>query len=42
MHELRPGEVLVTEVTDRDWEPVMKIASVIVSDRGSRTCHAAT
>jgi len=37
----RPGEVLVTEMTDPDWEPVMKIAAAIVTNRGGRTCHAA-
>ncbi len=35
------GEVLVTEMTDPDWEPIMKIASAIVTNRGGRTCHAA-
>lgn len=35
------GEVLVTEMTDPDWEPVMKRAAAIVTDRGGRTCHAA-
>ncbi|MCK4386963.1 MAG: phosphoenolpyruvate synthase [Candidatus Pacebacteria bacterium] len=37
----RPGEVLVTTMTDPDWEPIMKIASAIVTDKGGRTCHAA-
>jgi len=41
MHDLRPGEVLVTDITDPDWEPVMKIASAIVTNRGGRVCHAA-
>ncbi|MGB5178558.1 MAG: phosphoenolpyruvate synthase [Gammaproteobacteria bacterium] len=41
MHELLPGEVLVTDITDPDWEPVMKIASAIVTNRGGRVCHAA-
>jgi len=41
MHELRAGEILVTDITDPDWEPVMKIASAIVTNRGGRTCHAA-
>ncbi|HTN19144.1 MAG TPA: phosphoenolpyruvate synthase [Pelobium sp.] len=36
-----PGSVLVTEMTDPDWEPIMKIASAIVTERGGRTCHAA-
>jgi len=35
------GQVLVTEMTDPDWEPIMKIASAIVADKGGRTCHAA-
>jgi pyruvate,water dikinase len=37
----KPGEVLVTDMTDPDWEPIMKIASAIVTDKGGRTCHAA-
>jgi pyruvate,water dikinase len=37
----RAGEVLVTEMTDPDWEPIMKIASAIVTERGGRTCHTA-
>jgi pyruvate,water dikinase len=41
MRELKAGEVLVTDITDPDWEPVMKIASAIVTNRGGRTCHAA-
>ena len=41
MHELLPGEILVTDITDPDWEPVMKIASAIITNRGGRTCHAA-
>lgn len=41
MNELKPGEILVTDITDPDWEPVMKIASAIVTNRGGRTCHAA-
>ncbi len=41
MTELQPGEVLVTDITDPDWEPVMKIAGGIVTNRGGRTCHAA-
>ncbi|MGD0674558.1 MAG: phosphoenolpyruvate synthase [Polyangiaceae bacterium] len=39
--EVQKGDVLVTEVTDPDWEPIMKIASAIVTDRGGRTSHAA-
>jgi pyruvate,water dikinase len=41
LDELRPGEVLVTEMTDPDWEPVMKRAAAVVTDHGGRTCHAA-
>jgi len=41
MHRLKPGEVLVTDMTDPDWEPVMKRAAAIVTNRGGRTCHAA-
>jgi len=37
----KKGEVLVTDMTDPDWEPVMKIAAAIVTNRGGRTCHAA-
>jgi pyruvate,water dikinase len=37
----RPGEVLVTDKTDPDWEPIMKRAAAIVTNRGGRTCHAA-
>lgn len=37
----KKGEVLVTKMTDPDWEPIMKMASAIVTDEGSRTCHAA-
>jgi len=39
--KFKPGQVLVTEMTDPDWEPIMKIASAIVTDKGGRTCHAA-
>ena len=39
--KIREGDVLVTDMTDPDWEPVMKIASAIVTNRGGRTCHAA-
>jgi pyruvate, water dikinase len=39
--DFRGGEVLVTDMTDPDWEPIMKIASAIVTNRGGRTCHAA-
>lgn len=41
MDDLQDGDVLVTQMTDPDWEPVMKRASAIVTDRGGRTCHAA-
>lgn len=41
MHNFRPGEVLVTDITDPDWEPIMKIAAAIVTNRGGRTSHAA-
>jgi len=41
IHEFQKGEVLVTEITDPDWEPIMKIASAIVTDKGGRTSHAA-
>lgn len=42
MNEVQAGDVLVTDMTDPDWEPVMKRASAIVTNRGGRTCHAAT
>lgn len=41
MHSVQTGDVLVTDMTDPDWEPVMKRASAIVTNRGGRTCHAA-
>jgi pyruvate,water dikinase len=41
MERVRPGEVLVADMTDPDWEPVMKRAAAIVTNRGGRTCHAA-
>ena len=41
MDRLQPGDVLVTDMTDPNWEPVMKRASAIVTNRGGRTCHAA-
>ncbi|MFO1257491.1 MAG: phosphoenolpyruvate synthase [Gammaproteobacteria bacterium] len=41
MDRLKQGEVLVTDMTDPDWEPVMKRAAAIVTNRGGRTCHAA-
>ncbi|HYD03292.1 MAG TPA: phosphoenolpyruvate synthase [Alphaproteobacteria bacterium] len=39
--QFKKGQVLVTDMTDPDWEPIMKIASAIVTNRGGRTCHAA-
>jgi pyruvate,water dikinase len=41
MNHVQPGDVLVADMTDPDWEPVMKRASAIVTNRGGRTCHAA-
>jgi pyruvate,water dikinase len=41
LSEFKPGEVLVTDTTTPDWEPVMKTAAAIVTNRGGRTCHAA-
>ncbi|WP_339722400.1 phosphoenolpyruvate synthase [uncultured Paraglaciecola sp.] len=41
MDKIQPGDVLVTDMTDPDWEPIMKKASAIVTNRGGRTCHAA-
>jgi len=41
MHQVHAGDVLVTDMTDPDWEPIMKRASAIVTNRGGRTCHAA-
>lgn len=41
MDLIQPGDVLVTDMTDPDWEPIMKRASAIVTNRGGRTCHAA-
>ena len=41
MNRVQPGDVLVSDMTDPDWEPVMKRASAIVTNRGGRTCHAA-
>ncbi len=40
-HEFKAGDVLVTDMTDPDWEPIMKKASAIVTNKGGRTCHAA-
>jgi pyruvate,water dikinase len=41
MDKVKPGDVLVTDMTDPDWEPIMKRAAAIVTNRGGRTCHAA-
>ncbi|MFD2110969.1 phosphoenolpyruvate synthase [Thiorhodococcus fuscus] len=41
MHKVEAGDVLITDMTDPDWEPVMKRAAAIVTNRGGRTCHAA-
>ena len=41
IEEFKKGQVLITDMTDPDWEPIMKIASAIVTNRGGRTCHAA-
>ncbi|MFH1745058.1 MAG: phosphoenolpyruvate synthase [bacterium] len=41
IEKFKKGDVLVTDMTDPDWEPIMKIASAIVTDKGGRTCHAA-
>lgn len=40
-HEFKNGDVLVTDMTDPDWEPIMKKASAIITNKGGRTCHAA-
>lgn len=41
IHKFKKGQILVTDMTDPDWEPIMKIAAAIVTNRGGRTCHAA-
>jgi len=41
MDRVKPGDVLITDMTDPDWEPIMKRAAAIVTNRGGRTCHAA-
>ncbi len=41
MDKVQPGDVLITDMTDPDWEPIMKRAAAIVTNRGGRTCHAA-
>jgi pyruvate, water dikinase len=40
-HEFQAGDILVTDMTDPDWEPIMKLASAIITNKGGRTCHAA-
>jgi len=41
IYKFKPGRVLVTDMTNPDWEPIMKVAAAIVTDKGGRTCHAA-
>ena len=41
MDQVQVGDVLVTDMTDPDWEPIMKKASAIITNKGGRTCHAA-
>jgi len=41
IYRFKTGQVLVTDMTDPDWEPIMKIASAIITNKGGRTCHAA-
>ncbi len=41
LHDFQPGEVLVADTTTPDWEPIMKMAAAIITNRGGRTCHAA-
>ncbi|MHC1719811.1 MAG: phosphoenolpyruvate synthase [Clostridiaceae bacterium] len=41
LHSFKPGEILVSDITSPDWEPVMKTAAAIVTNKGGRTCHAA-
>jgi pyruvate,water dikinase len=41
IHKFKNGQVLVTDMTDPDWQPIMKVASAIVTNKGGRTCHAA-
>ena len=40
-NEFKKGDVLVTDMTDPDWEPIMKKAAAIITNKGGRTCHAA-
>lgn len=41
LHRVAPGDILVSDMTDPDWEPVMKRAAAVITNRGGRTCHAA-
>ena len=41
LHKFQPGEIIVAEMTDPDWEPVLKRAAAVITDHGGRTCHAA-
>jgi len=41
IHDFKPGNVLVTEMTDPDWEPILKTAGAVITNKGGRTCHAA-
>jgi pyruvate,water dikinase len=41
IHKFKDGQILVTEMTDPDWEPILKVASGIITNKGGRTCHAA-
>ncbi|MFH1413215.1 MAG: phosphoenolpyruvate synthase [bacterium] len=41
IYKFKKGQILVTDMTDPDWEPIMKIAAAIITDKGGRTCHAA-
>jgi pyruvate, water dikinase len=41
LHEFKPGEILVSDTTTPDWEPVMKTAAAVITNKGGRTCHAA-
>jgi len=41
INKFKPGQILVTAMTDPDWEPIMKMAAAIITDKGGRTCHAA-
>jgi len=41
LHRFKPGSVLVTAMTDPDWEPILRTAAAVITDQGGRTCHAA-